>query len=291
MKNMKRSIALSICMLAATVTPAMAEEPTVISESPVQQAPFLKLTGTVTKLSNKSEAVVEFSQTDEANPYSIVVSSQTRVVDELGNKTKLQEGLKYSAYVDSSKPMILIYPPQYSPELIVVETGKQGFHAVGKWDKTWVNKELALQLNFDENTVIESLSGQTLTKEQIVDKEIAVFYTVTTRSIPAQTTPSKIILLEQDGLRQVEVIIQEDSYWHNGQTMMPLRKVAEQLGWKVKATKTGALLTRGNASIAIERGNKTYSYNRSLRQFTQAPALLEPGKTYVSRELLEILYP
>lgn len=99
-----------------------------------------------------------------------------------------------TGYVDPRKPVILIYPPQYYPELLVVtDTTQMGEVAVGFFDENFVNDELSLKLNISDETKLIDQFGELLTIDDLAGKQLAVFYTVTTRSIPAQTTPSKII--------------------------------------------------------------------------------------------------
>ena len=62
---------------------------------------------------------------------------------------------------------------------------------------------------------------------------------------------------------------------------MPLRKVADGLGYKVEATTNGAIISKRSLSYTITFGEKPYGYNKSILQFEVAPELLEYGKTYV----------
>ncbi len=58
-----------------------------------------------------------------------------------------------------------------------------------------------MKLNIGENTVIMNTKGEcrVFTAEDIKNKNAAVIYDVTTRSIPAQTTPLLVLLLEDRG--------------------------------------------------------------------------------------------
>lgn len=205
--------------------------------------------------------------------------------------------MKFTAYVDSSKPVILIYPPQYAPEVIIVETEEVGFVNVSTFDENFINKENTLKLNIAEDTVITNRAGEKLTQADVINKEAVVFYTISTRSIPAQTTPSKIVVLDSEEqsttpppIVEVEDIISEiiahDHYEIAGVKMVPLRILAEELGYTVKSTGNGAILTKGNASYEITRGQKEYAHNRAIKQLEAAPALLEKNKTYVPQAFI-----
>jgi len=203
--------------------------------------------------------------------------------------------MDFTAYVDGNKPMILIYPPQYSPELVIVQTDEIGFAEVAQFDENFANE--SLKLNISDETVIENLSGTAVEAKDIVGVDVAVFYKFTTFSIPAQTTPSKIIVLSYDEeelseeIVQLQTIIKNDFYEVNGVTMVPLRLIAEKLGWTVTSTGKGAIVSKDNATFTITRGEKLYGHNRAVDYFEQAPALLEPTKTYVPVEFVDRLLP
>ena len=137
--------------------------------------------------------------------FNIVVGEETVVVDNTGKRVELKEGMDFTAYVDGNKPMILIYPPQYSPDLVIVQTEEIGFAEVAQFDENFANE--SLKLNISDETVIENLSGTAVEAKDIVGVDVAVFYKFTTFSIPAQTTPSKIIVLSYDEEELSEEIV------------------------------------------------------------------------------------
>lgn len=197
--------------------------------------------------------------------------------------------------------MLMIYPPQYNPEVIIVESKEMGSVTVDFFNKDLVNTDNSLKLNVGEETVVQSQSGKEVSAKDLAEQHLLVFYTITTRSIPAQTPPTKVIVLDATTEEQGEVgeetssnsavqeIIKNDFYDINGTTMVPLRLIAEELGFKVESTGTGAIISKGALSYTITRGEKAYGYNKALRHFEVAPALLEPTKTYVPVEFFEEL--
>ncbi|WP_249712840.1 stalk domain-containing protein, partial [Bacillus cereus] len=68
--------------------------------------------------------------------------------------------------------------------------------------------------------------------------------------------------------------------------MVPLRKIAEKLGFKVDSTGRGAILTKGNMSYTMTRGETTFGYNKALRTLKVATTLKDT-KTYVPVEFVE----
>jgi len=85
-----------------------------------------------------------------------------------------------------------------------------------------------------------------------------------------------------------DVVVKSDTApeQKNNRTMVPLRVIAEKLGFKVDSTGKGAILSKGNMSYTITRGEKTFGYNKALRTLTVAPTLKET-KTYVPVEFVD----
>ena len=255
------------------------------------QENFLKLTGTLSSLEKNDNGLLHGVIEQQDNVFNIVVGEETVVVDNTGKRVELKEGMDFTAYVDGNKPMILIYPPQYSPDLVIVQTEQMGFVEVTQFGENFANE--SLKLNISDETVIENLSGTAVEVKDIAGIDVAVFYKFTTFSIPAQTTPSKILVLsyDEEEVAAVQTIIKNDFYEVNGVTMVPLRLIAEKLGWTVTSTGKGAIVSKDNASFTITRGEKLYGHNRAVHYFEEAPTLLEPKKTYVPVEFVDRLLP
>ncbi|WP_336635928.1 copper amine oxidase N-terminal domain-containing protein [Lysinibacillus fusiformis] len=278
------------------------------SETNEQQAQpvFVKVTGKVENVDVRDNAtyytVVEGELTN-----IVVVDKDSLVFDNMGKEVKLQKGDKVSAYSYAKKPMLAIYPPQYNPEVIIVEKDNMGSVEVDYFDKNLIDTDNYLKLNVGEDTKIESVSGKELKASDLEEQHLVVFYTIATMSIPAQTPPSKVIVLDNIEKEEpvevdpvptpeptpdngaIEEIIQKDFYEVEGTKMVPLRLIVEKLGFEVEVTPKGAIISKGAVSYTITRGQKEYGYNKAIRQFDVAPALLENGKTYVPVEFVEEL--
>ncbi|KAB8128858.1 copper amine oxidase N-terminal domain-containing protein [Gracilibacillus oryzae] len=282
------STAVAGTTLAAAETPIEQEE---------NQPVFIKTTGTVESVEERGD-VSYYSVREGENVHTLAITADTPVYDNTGKKAELKKGDKVVAHTYSNKPSILIFPPQYSPEAVIVKTEEMGTAAVGSFDENLLDENLSLKLNISEETELLSVSGKEVEKTDLAEKDLLVFYTFTTRSIPAQTTPQKVIVLDQmetdeegDGATNpvIDDIISNDFCEVDGTKMVPLRKLAESLGYRVEATETGAILSKGVHSYTLSQGEKAYGYNKSLRYFDEAPALLEPGKTYVPLQFIEEL--
>ena len=278
----------------ATVAPTTFADEAPTEEMEVQPV-FIKIAGTIDNVDVRDNATY-YTMKDGENINVLAVTADTLVFDNTGKKVELKKGDKVEAHTFANKPMLAIYPPQYSPEVVIVKTEAMGEATVGTFDKDLLDANLSLKLNVSEETELLSLSGKEVKITDLADQNLLVFYTITTMSIPAQTPPSKVVVLDQKEADQeapgdsaIEEIIANDFYDVDGTKMVPLRLLVEELGYKVKSTGKGAIISKGALSYTITRGEKTYGYNKALLNFDVAPALLEPMKTYVPVEFIREL--
>lgn len=135
-------------------------------------------------------------------------------------------------------------------------------------------------------------------------KELLVFYDITTRSIPAQTTPLKIIALEDEEKSQSnikisisfkvvdcvlsingkDVEVEKPYVAGNGVTLVPLRVISEAFGANVDwdgDTKTVSIGC-GDKSIKLNIDNKNAVIDEDMvYELEEAPQLTENGFTMV----------
>ena len=119
---------------------------------------------------------------------NFVVDSDTYVIE----NRQLRQGMRVAAFYDSSAPVPMIFPPQYRAKIVAV-LGRNEEIMLNYFDSELVAGDRSLALNIGRNTVIRTANGQSTTCN-IGNQVLLVFYTMTTRSIPPQTTPEKIIV-------------------------------------------------------------------------------------------------
>ncbi|MGE8035845.1 hypothetical protein [Lysinibacillus sp. NPDC093692] len=119
---------------------------------------------------------------------NFVVSPSTYFV----NQEIVNPGDRVTGYYDGNAPVPLIYPPQYRALVVVKENNNQNVK-VDFFNNQLVSSDGQLQLNVSAYTLILLKNGQPFSKS-IANRNLIVIYGPTTRSIPAQTTPYKIIV-------------------------------------------------------------------------------------------------
>ena len=125
----------------------------------------------------------------EGGIVNFIVDPETVVVD----SRQLRTGMRETAFYDSSLPVPLIFPPQYIAQLIAA-AGRNEMVELNFFDRNLLAQDRSLQLNIGRNTMVETINGQRFTCSP-GNRFLLVYYSVTTRSIPPQTTPRKIVVL------------------------------------------------------------------------------------------------
>lgn len=119
---------------------------------------------------------------------NFVISPSTYFV----NQEIVTPGDQVTGYYDGNAPVPLIYPPQYRALVVVKENNNQNVK-VDFFNNQLVSSDGQLQLNLSAYTLILLKNGQPFSKS-LANRNLIVIYGPTTRSIPAQTTPYKIIV-------------------------------------------------------------------------------------------------
>ncbi|WP_332649093.1 hypothetical protein [Lysinibacillus sp. 54212] len=119
---------------------------------------------------------------------NFVISPTTYVLDQV----MLTVGDRVTGYYDGDAPVPLIYPPQYRA-LIMTKNNPMLNVKVDFFNNQLISSDGGLKLNLSPQTQIVLPNGQAFTNP-ITNRNLMVLYGPTTRSIPAQTTPYKIIV-------------------------------------------------------------------------------------------------
>lgn len=316
------SLALAMTSTISPIYASMGQEPLIIEESSLisenriissvdsweEKINYINFEGVIKEI-NPKEGYVSVSLTNDKEGEIIGVfniSDNTMIVDqstkESLNSSELKVGQKLSGYYSKDTIMLLIYPPMISPELVIVKDEEEkDFIKHSNFDEELVSVDNSLKLNISAETVITNQFGEKCKEEELYNEDLIVFYTVTTRSIPAQTNPSKIIVLkkqpdedvidtENGENTEIAEMIKADSYKKEETVMVPLRIIAEHLGYEVKWNNENRsiLLVKGNSSFTMSIGKEDYGYNKSLGKFEKAPEI-NNGKTYVPQSFIDAL--
>lgn len=128
-------------------------------------------------------------ESKDKGPVNFVISPGAYFVDH----EVIEVGDEVTGFYDANAPAILIYPPQYPAIVIAKDTQYQNV-MVDYFNNQLISSDGNLKLNIAPSTEV------VLTNDQPFNiypgnRNLIVVYGPTTMSIPAQTTPYKIIVL------------------------------------------------------------------------------------------------
>lgn len=298
-KNLTKVMAMGMVLTMLGTATAFAEEPAVISATEstsietimaeAQEAAFISQSGKVVSVeASFTEGVQLVTIDNEQGGLRFAVDSNTIVVNREDGAyltaADLTEGMEVAVVYDAFGPMGMSMPPYLGQVTAVVANADAGFFTVGHFDNDLTDMKNMLKLNISENTDIQNLQGARirLTAEDVKGQDALVFYGATTRSIPAQTTPSFVLLLTTaevpTGATELETA-----------TMVPLRETAEANGYTVKwqGKNKPILLEKDGVSMEITVGSDTYVVDGDMAMKAAMPSELKGGVTFVSSDIFK----
>lgn len=126
---------------------------------------------------------------EEGTIVNFIVEPTTYFVDH----AMVQLGDRVIGFYDANAPVPLIYPPQFQAIVMAKETPYYNVK-VDYFNSQLASADGQLKLNLTPWTQIELQNGQAFNKMP-VNRYLIVVYGPSTKSIPAQTVPFKIIVM------------------------------------------------------------------------------------------------
>lgn len=231
---------------------------------------------------------------------TIVMLDDTYIVD----NAEIEVGDVITGYYNANGIMPAIYPPQYRADVIVVESQDTNVK-FDRFDENLVSFDGQLKLKLSDETVITLQDGSDFDGE-IANRKLVVSYGISTKSIPAQTTPLSIVVLFEKAVPPLlEVTVPFETVVPplleviapirvNGEitdapsafvneddmVMVPLRAIAEALGYEVEWNQESQSVTVGS-SIFLKIGEDSYTFEQMAPiELKAAPKIVE-GHTFV----------
>ncbi|RBP04944.1 hypothetical protein [Rossellomorea aquimaris] len=129
-----------------------------------------------------------FVEDGSGGSVNFVVSPTTYFVDH----RMVAVGDRITGYYDGNAPVPFIYPPQYRALVMVKESSAQNVK-VDYFNSQLESSDGTLRLNLSPYTQMVLTNGQSFSKYP-GNRNLIVIYGPATMSIPAQTTPYRIIV-------------------------------------------------------------------------------------------------
>lgn len=158
---------------------------------------FGSMTGTIVEMTpmrlgnRRADACRIFVTVEDmdGNTINFIMTPSTYVVD----FTTLSVGMRCTFWYRADAPVPLIYPPQYNA-VVVAQERNDRFVNVSYYNSALINEEQTLQLNIDGTVDIRTTNNQYY-QGNPANHNLVVSYVTSTRSLPAQTTPRRVMVL------------------------------------------------------------------------------------------------
>lgn len=292
-KNMTKVMAMGMVLTMLAGTTVFAVDGTATndmaaagSEMDVKEEGFTTDSGKIVSVEKSGTDGVSVVEIENKNGgLRFAVDANSLILDRKDGSYKtvadLTEGMEVAVVYSANSPMGMSLPPYLGSVTAVVANADADNMMVGHFGDDLTDKTNKLQLNISNETRILNMEGAKikLSAEDVKNQDALVFYDITTRSIPAQTTPSLVLLLTQT----------EETQTRETQTqeMVPLREAAVKNGYTVKwqGKQKPILLEKDGTSIEITLGSAEYVVEGDMVMKAAMPSELKDGKTYVSSEI------
>lgn len=296
--------------------------------APVETASYISVDVTVVKTDSDVDGIIKTTtdvnnKDDQNNTVNLKITDDTLVYDNLGNKkalSDLTDGSKITVFTGSYEPTPLILPVQYTANVIIINGDQEGNVNIDTYladEEGYTNAANTLNIAAADDTKIVDKDEKEY-KGDLDKNDLIVFYGASTKSIPAQTTPTKVVVLGENeiALKQIEaaknatpaptaspkvteapqvsyaglvnVVIGDknvsDVYAKDNTTMVPLREVAEAAGFTVTwdAENRAVILNDGVYSLKI--GENSYVKGKMMPLTLSAAPEIVNDLTYVPAE-------
>jgi hypothetical protein len=207
------------------------------------------------------------------------------------SRDDIEVGMEVSVIYHKSTVMALSYPPLLGPDVVVLHDGAEHSTYVEYFDDELLSADGSLVLNISDETEIVDFEGNALTKEDLYEKDLVIFYSIVMTSHPGQTTPHKVIVMPEREVETPEasiVLTEEVITTDEGIRMIPLRLVAEALGFEVtwNGEEKSVEVVRGPNWSTLTIGRNVYNFAKMLVKLETAPVIVD-GSTYVPLSFAE----
>lgn len=302
--------------------------------APVETASYISVDVTVVKTDSDVDGIIKTTtdvnnNDDQNNTVNLKITDDTLVYDNLGNKkalSDLTDGSKITVFTGSYEPTPLILPVQYTANIIIINGDKEGNVNADTYladEEGYTNAANTLNIATADDTKIVDKNEKEY-KGDLDKNDLIVFYGVSTKSIPAQTTPTKVVVLGENeiALKQIEaaknatpaptaapettaapevteapqvsyaglvnVVIGDknvsDVYAKDNTTMVPLREVAEAAGFTVTWDAENRAVILNDGVYSLKIGENSYVKGKMMPLTLSAAPEIVNDLTYVPAE-------
>ena len=260
---------------------------------------YSTLKGTITAVTVNEDSTARITfQSEERGEIIFNEASDCMVIIDGAVKTlaDLKEGMSATIVMDDFAPMTMSLPPQTSGAIAIVVDGETPTTTVvEKFNDELVGGDVKLII--DETVQILDIRGtrQILTADDIKGHKAIVVYGASTKSIPAQTTPYLVVILDNaeettETTDTTETTETRDAD-ETADTVLPLRATLEEMGYTIEWTSNDApiVITKDDVNLSVSIDSDTVVVDGDMAYQLSSDVTIVDGVTYIPADLVEHL--
>lgn len=191
---------------------------------------------------------------------------------------KFSKGEKIQYFYKNNTPVMMSYPAKMTPDVIGINAEDPKFSLdVDHFDKDGRGVSNRLVIKVDENTDFQNLMGEKV--EPQMDSDLAVLYTVATRSLPPITNPDKVLVLNIN-----DKVVNLSDYKLEDKDLFYLRKYYEALGAKIEWNNYEHLTKISIGDKSVEIKNSEAKLQIADKVVDMDGFVVEDGTSYISEK-------
>ena len=260
---------------------------------------YSTLKGTITAVTVNEDSTARITfQSEERGEIIFNEASDCMVIIDGAVKTlaDLKEGMTATIVMDDFAPMTMSLPPQTSGAIAIVVDGETPTTTVvEKFNDELVGGDVKLII--DETVQILDIRGtrQILTADDIKGHKAIAVYGASTKSIPAQTTPYLVVILDNaeettEATDTTETTKTSDAD-KAADTVLPLRATLEEMGYTIEWTSNDApiVITKDDVNLSVSIDSDTVVVDGDMAYQLSSDVTIVDGVTYIPADLVEHL--
>jgi hypothetical protein len=126
----------------------------------------------------KNGRILHVEKSTDHNKMIFPIADDVLTLSNSTGETVLKEEVATGTRVDyynRNKPMPMIYPATMNPEIVIIQEEEMGSAKVSQFDEDFFSLDHELKLNLTDETILVNEKGESITKEELAEKELIVF--------------------------------------------------------------------------------------------------------------------
>ncbi len=266
----------------------------------IQIEKFAPFTGKVIGITQGDKQMAMVEATDGTRMQFVITADTYKLAD-----VKISQGSELQFIYDLSKVDTSGGTPKADAVVASTPDPKETVY-VGRFTQHPVSSALNTLVSRDNSLIIRGTGTESPVTQDgktffgsLVDQKLLVVYSIATKSLPAQTTPTKVVVLNDsvqvDNAASMPIVVNGTVVETTGAftnddnvIMVPVRPIAAALGYEITWESDTKTVRLGN-TISFQVGKNEYTFAKMGPIKLHAPSVIMSERTYVPLDFFSVI--